>query len=43
MEKTKEILDTTVENAKDIIIENFGFEQGKNFILLADFIKNRNS
>ena len=33
MEKTKEILEITIENAKNIIIENFGFEQGKNFIL----------
>ena len=41
MENSKEILNETVEKAKNIIRNKFGEERGKILISLADFIKNR--
>lgn len=42
IEKSKEILNETVEKAKEIIVNNFGKEKGQFLISFADFIKNRN-
>ena len=41
MEKSKKILNNTVEKAKEIIKNKFGEEKGKILISLADFIKDR--
>ena len=41
MENSKEILNETVEKAKNIIRNKFGEDRGKILISLADFIKNR--
>ncbi|MGX6591388.1 polyprenyl synthetase family protein [Cetobacterium ceti] len=38
MEKTKKILEETLIEAKDILIENFGFEKSRRFVELADYI-----
>lgn len=41
MERTKEILDETISQAKEILIEKFGSEKSKNLLALADYIGKR--
>lgn len=41
MERTKEILDETISQAKNILIEKFGSEKSTNLLALADYIGKR--
>ncbi|MGL6114770.1 MAG: polyprenyl synthetase family protein [Cetobacterium sp.] len=43
MTKAKELLEKTIIEAKDILIENFGYERSKRFLDLADYIGYRES
>ena len=42
MEKSKSLLEETVEEAKEILIDNFNSDRSKILVELADYIKNRN-
>lgn len=41
MDESKEILNTTIDKAKNLILDKFGKEKGETLLALADYIQNR--